>query len=124
MDPRSRVSRLPPTHPRSGWPFHGGVGPGLPAAGGRWSNLYPRGEPGSMERPTRLSYSSPARHYRRYDITTFPDNLIGASMLRWSVSPSILTTRGWVCPVQFGNSDTNMEWVRVRFSSSTWNGPE
>ncbi|XBH02376.1 hypothetical protein V5E97_29180 [Singulisphaera sp. Ch08] len=45
-------------------------------------------------------------------------------MLGRSLFLSITTTRGWVCPVQFGNSDTNREWASVFFSSSTWKSPE
>ena len=42
----------------------------------------------------------------------------GIAVLRWSMSPSIFATRGGVRPSQFRNYDTNMECVRVCFSSS------
>src|SRR3954452_9949572 len=35
-----------------------------------------------------------ARFHTRYDIVSLPPDLIGFSVLRWSLSPSILTPRG------------------------------
>ncbi len=40
------------------------------------------------------------------------------------MSPSSRTRRGWVWPVQSGNSETNIECVSGWLVSSTWNGPE
>jgi hypothetical protein len=50
-----------------------------------------------------------ARLQERWDMVFFPPESIGVAELRWSMSPSIFTTRGWLCPSPLGNNDTNME---------------
>jgi len=78
-------------------------------------------------------FPTPKAHNRRRDdglhnLLLFPHGLRlsahhGAALLKWSVSPSIFTTRGWVWPSQLGNSDTDIECVRVCLASSVWKGP-
>ena len=70
-----------------------------------------------------VAHSRSARRHARYEFTVFPPDLIGDCVLRCRLSPSSLTTRGWVCPVQSGNRDTNIEWVSVFFVLINVEGP-